>query len=338
MLCPRGATAAAPLSPAARQPRGKRPRALVHRWPSRPTRAASWRQRAGDGLGAQQLRVEAAGVLVQLCLAGPRSGRRGSRSRAVATLQALAQRGLTYSMPVPSGPHSHFCPAPAYASQPSACTSTGTAPTPWAPSSSTGTSTSAELRGREAAAHPADVRAGDEARARADCVGDLRERHRADRDAAAARAPPTSAPSSPGCSSSLVTISSPRPSSQAADHLGDAPRSCEVVSARSAASRSRAPRRRAARSSALSSERRSKCAVARPCSASRSSSARGRLHRARGQRPVGAGVQIRQPLEGRETRHVTREVHKPREYPACPAPLRRSRCGNRPPRIASAPR
>ena len=82
-------------------------------------------------------------------------------------------------MPVPSAPHSHFWPAAAYAPQPSAATSSGTAPAPWAPSRITGTPTSASSAGRDLARHPAHVRAGDERGRRAHGLGQRGERHQA---------------------------------------------------------------------------------------------------------------------------------------------------------------
>ena len=61
--------------------------------------------------------------------------------------------------------------------------SQGTAPTPWAPSSTTGMSSSGESRRGDSSGHPADVRAGNQARARSDCFVDLKKGRHANRHA-----------------------------------------------------------------------------------------------------------------------------------------------------------
>ena len=100
---------------------------------------------------------------------------------------------------------------------PSAATSTGIAPAPCAPSSSTGTSAGTPSSdGHDVAAQPADVRARDELRLRPtapaiSASGTARTRRRRGASRAA-----SSGPSRPGCSASLVRISSPRPSSSPA--------------------------------------------------------------------------------------------------------------------------
>src|SRR6266849_4879413 len=181
--------------------------------------------------------------------------------------------GETYSMPVPSGPHSHFWPAAAYRSQPSSPTSTGSAPTPCAPSSSTGTSSSASAAG---ATEPGTHETCEQATSR---VAGPTASATASSGTIRTFAPPMSCaacsgPSRPGCSSSLVTISSPGPSCRPATAIEIAS-VADVVRATSAGSQPSRPAY-AARSAVVSWRRRSKWAVKRPSEACRSSSARRR--------------------------------------------------------------
>ncbi len=112
-VSPRGATfAPRSASSSARRAASVRARSCTASQPA-VSSSPDGRQRAGDRLGAQRQAVEAPRVLVQPRLEARRWGRRGCGSRAVRPPAARAEPGLTYSMPVPSGPHSHFCPAPA---------------------------------------------------------------------------------------------------------------------------------------------------------------------------------------------------------------------------------
>ena len=110
-VSPRGATARGRARPAARP--GARPASRARSCTAGQPADSSTRdrrQRAGDRLGAQRHRVEAPRVLVQ---AGVEPGVRVgqvARSRAASTARRSRRLGLTYSMPVPSGPHSHFWP------------------------------------------------------------------------------------------------------------------------------------------------------------------------------------------------------------------------------------
>src|SRR5437588_5780495 len=172
-------------------------------------------------------------------------------------------------MPVPSGPHSHFCPAPAYASQPSACTSTAIAPTPCAPSSSTGTSTSASSRG--ASLPLIQPTCGQAIRRVAGPISSaIRASGTSRTDSPRSSRAADSAPSSPGCSSSLVRISSSGPSGNPALVWAIASLVQLVRATSSGSHPSRAAYAR--RSSPPSSLRRSKCARLRPSRASRASS------------------------------------------------------------------
>ena len=146
----------------------------------------------------------------------------GWRSR-VATPQALAQLRLTYSMPVPSGPHIHFCPAPAYASHPSVRTSTGPRRRPGRRRAGPARRARRARRAR-AAADPADVRAGDQARSAGRTAPAISGSGTSRTLLRAARGRAERA-QQPRCSSSLVRISSPR-ADRGRRHVRPCPRSC----------------------------------------------------------------------------------------------------------------
>ena len=115
---------------------------------------------------------------------------------------------------MPSAPQSHFWPEAAYAAQPSARTSTGIAPAPWAPSRTTGTSSSASAAGATSpVTHDTCEQATSVVRAVTasgiSCSGTAVTRTPRPRAA-------ISGPTRPGCSLSDVTISSPAPSSSPA--------------------------------------------------------------------------------------------------------------------------
>ncbi len=103
----------------------------------------------------------------------------------------------------------------------------------------------------------------------------------------------------------------------------------QVVSATSAASQPSAPRVGGAQRVG-----RARCGVRSgpscgPPASSRSSSSRGGLHGARGQRPVGARVQVGEPRERRGTRRADRRAPRTARIPRMRRSLRSNRCRTR---------
>ena len=187
-----------------------------------------------------------------------------------------------------------------------------------------------ELRRREQPAHPADVRAGDQSRARADRVGELAERHFADLDAAQLARGAERA-EQPGvllvAGQDLIAGAELEPADHLRHAFARAGRQRDIGRRRS---RARARRPRAAGRSAR--VRRSKCADARPSLRLALQLRGGGRDRARGQRAVGARRSGRRARAGRETRRAARRGPRTARIPACPAHRAAAACGSRPSR------
>ena len=237
--------------------------------------------------------------------------------------QALAQRGADAQHPGPSGPHSHFWPAPAYASQPSARTSTGIAPTPWAPSSRTGTSRLRQLRGR---VEPLTQPTCEQATSRVSGPTGRRclrsgtcARHAAQLACGAQRAEQARVLLVAG--EDLIAWRQLQP----ADHLGHAFGGAGRQRERRRG-RTRARWRRRSRSAASSSERRSKWAPRDPPASSRSSSAAAARTAAAGSGPSVPAFRYATLGKDGKLGAQPRQAPQTARIPACA----RARTGSRP--------
>ena len=239
--------------------------------------------RPGGGAGQRARRVGERAVAGRGRRAGsaraPRARRRGSRSVGAAE-PLLARGGVEVAA--------------------ERAQSTGTAPRPCAPSSSSWTPVGRERRQRRRAAGvPGHVREGHEACGPAEPRRQLGERHQADRDPARARERGQRGEQA-GCSSSLVSTSSPAPRSSASEHevhavgRGAGERQLGGVGAE----QRRPPAAQLARCARAAP--RSEPGSPRPLGLARDQLGRARRTRARRNRPVGAGVQVGEPLEHRE--------------------------------------
>ena len=167
-----------------------------------------------------------------------------------------------------------------------------------------------ELRRRRGAADPAHVRAGHQPSAGADLVGDPRQRHFADRDAAQlarGHQRPEQARVLLIAGQDLVSGPQRKPGNGAGDALARAARERQVAGLASEQTRIR-PAQVTAELAATPEVR-----AAAPLLRLALELLRGRLDRARGERPVGARVQIRHTPEHGELGAQRGEVHSPRE-------------------------
>ena len=165
------------------QARGERARVLVHCGPAGGLEHADGGERAGGGLGVQRHRVEAPRVLVHLRVE-PGVGVGEVDVAASGDAQTLAQRGADPQRPGAVRSAQPLLPGAGVGVAAERVHVHGDGADALGAVEQHRHVELAELGGRQRAADPADVRAGDQPRARTDRVGDLRERHFAHLDAA----------------------------------------------------------------------------------------------------------------------------------------------------------